>query len=60
MNEIPPNGRSGGANILMLLILLVLVGGLAAWAWLRNPPDAPAPSGTAAQSGVPGGAAPKG
>jgi hypothetical protein len=55
----PPGwGRSRGANVLMLLILLVLVGGALFWAFSESPPDAPAPSATAAPPTVPSGAAP--
>lgn len=55
----PPGWRrSRGANVLMLLILLVLVGGALIWAFSESPPDAPDPSGTAAPPTVPQGAAP--
>ncbi len=52
--------RSRGANVLMLLILLVLVGGGLLWAFSESPPDAPQPSGTAAPPTVPQGAPPSG
>ncbi len=51
----PPDPRGRGQNIVMLLILLALIGGLVAWAWQRNPPDTPSPSSTAAPAAVPGG-----
>jgi len=51
----PEYRRSRGANILMLLILLVLVGGGLLWAFSESPPDAPQPAGTAAPPTLPGG-----
>ncbi len=39
----------------MLLILLVVIASALAWAFLRNPPDTPSASGTAAPATVPGG-----
>jgi hypothetical protein len=57
----PPGWRrSRGANVLMLLILLVLVGGGLFWAFRARPPDAPHPSATAAPATVPNGEAPPG
>ena len=55
MARLPPERRGRGCNILMLLILLLLVGGLAFWGWLRNPPATPNPAATGAPAGVPGG-----
>ena len=56
MADIPPRRVGGkGANILMLLILLMLVGGLAAWAFRKNPPLTASPSATSAPATVPGG-----
>jgi uncharacterized membrane protein AbrB (regulator of aidB expression) len=54
----PPGQGSGGTSVLMLLILLVVIGGIAFWAWRESPADTPTPSGTAAPATVPGGAAP--
>ncbi len=54
----PQVRRSRGANALMLLILLVLVGGALIWAFNESPPDTPSPSGTAAPATVPNGEAP--
>ncbi len=54
-NDIPPDPRGRGANLFMLLILLVVIAVALAWAFLRNPPDTPTPSGTAAPATVPGG-----
>lgn len=56
MAQRPRDRRSAGTNVLMLLILLVVIGGALFWAWQDSPPDAPAPSGTAAPATVPGGA----
>jgi hypothetical protein len=56
--RLPPERRGAGANVLMLLILLVLVGGLLVWAFSESPPDTPQPSGTAAPATVPQGQAP--
>jgi hypothetical protein len=54
-NKIPPDPRGRGASMFMLLLLLLLIAALVAWAFLRNPPDTPSPSGTAAPATVPGG-----
>ncbi len=54
----PQDGRPGGTNVLMLLILLIVVGGALFWAWRASPPDAPTPSSTAAPATVPGGQTP--
>ncbi len=54
-NDIPPDPRGRGANVFMLLILWVVVAIALTWAFLRNPTDAPTPSGTAAPATVPGG-----
>ena len=54
-NDIPPDPRGRGSNIFMLLILLVVIASAMAWAFLRNPPDTPSASGTAAPATVPGG-----
>lgn len=54
----PPGGRASGTNVLMLLILLVVIGGVLFWAWQESPPDTPAPSGTSAPATVPGGTPP--
>lgn len=54
-DSIPPDPRGRGSNMLMLLILLVLIAALLVWAFLRNPPDTPSASGTAAPATVPGG-----
>ena len=51
----PPDPKGRGPNILLLLILLLLIAGLIGWAFLRNPPDTPQPSGTAQPDRVPGG-----
>jgi len=50
-----PQGRPGGSNVLMLLILLLVIGGALFWAWQESPPDAPTPSATSAPATVPGG-----
>jgi hypothetical protein len=54
-DDIPPDPRGRGSNIFMLLILLLVVAGALAWAYLRNPPDTPSASGTAAPTTMPGG-----
>jgi hypothetical protein len=48
-----PRRPGGGSALLMLLLLLVVVGLLIAWAMLRNPPDTPNPSATAAPATLP-------
>jgi len=54
VNRLPPSQRkSRGANVLMLLILLVLVGGGLVWAFSESPPDTPLPSATGAPATVP-------
>ncbi len=56
MNDGTPNPGGGrGSNIVMLLVLVVLIAGLVLWAYQRNPPDTPSPSGTATPDAVPGG-----
>ena len=41
--------------MVMLLLLLALIAGLAAWAFLRNPPSEPSAAGTAIPKALPGG-----
>lgn len=53
--EIPPDPRGRGPNMLLLLVLLLLIAGLVAWAFQRNPPDTPQPAATAQPDMVPGG-----
>ncbi|HEX8444590.1 MAG TPA: hypothetical protein VF631_13185 [Allosphingosinicella sp.] len=56
MVEVPPPSRRGrGCNMVMLLLLLALIAGLAAWAFLRNPPSEPSAAGTAIPKALPGG-----
>ncbi|MDB5697626.1 MAG: hypothetical protein JWN69_430 [Alphaproteobacteria bacterium] len=50
-----PRRPSGGSALLMLLLLLLVVGALVAWAMVRNPPDVPRPSATAAPATLPPG-----
>ncbi len=54
-NDVPPDPRGRGTNILMLLVLLLVIAATLSWAFLRNPPDTPSASGTAAPATVPGG-----
>lgn len=53
-----PVNRSAGCGVTAFAVLLLLVAAGVTWAWLRNPPDRPAPSGTANPPTVPGGEAP--
>ncbi len=55
LKDIPPNPRARGMNVLMLLILLILIGGAAAWGFLENPSQAPAPSAGPGAASLPGG-----
>lgn len=48
-----PRRPGGGSALLMLLLLLVVVGLLVAWVMMRNPPDTPSPSATAAPATLP-------
>jgi hypothetical protein len=48
-----PRRPDGGSAVLMLLLLLVVVALLVAWAMVRNPPDTPSPSATAAPATLP-------
>lgn len=51
---IPPGGGRG-MNIVMLLVLVLLIGGLVFWAYQRNPPTTPSRAGTATPEAMPGG-----
>lgn len=48
-----PRRPGSGSAVLMLLLLLIVVGLLVAWAMVRNPPDTPSPSATAAPATLP-------
>jgi hypothetical protein len=48
-----PRRPSGRSALLMLLLLLAVVGLLIAWAMVRNPPDTPNPSASAASATLP-------
>ena len=54
MDEPSEPGRpDGGSAVLLLLLLLVVIGLLVVWAMMRNPPDTPSPSATAAPATLP-------
>jgi hypothetical protein len=54
MDEPSEPGRpDGGSAVLLLLLLLVVIGLLVVGAMMRNPPDTPSPSATAAPATLP-------
>lgn len=48
-----PARKGSGTNLLFLLILLIVVGGLALWGYLDTPPEAPNPTSTALPDAMP-------
>lgn len=46
-------GRLAGANLLLIALLLLLIGGLLAWAWIGNEAEAPVPAETAIPDRMP-------
>jgi hypothetical protein len=42
-----PRRPSGGASLLMLLVLAIVIAALVVWAYARSDPGQPNPSGTA-------------
>ncbi len=51
----PPRRVAAGCNVFFIAVLVLLLAGLALWAFIRNPPATPAPASTGNPSGPPTG-----